>query len=1056
MAASEYHTQVYTMFVAYFGRPPAQSGLDYYANLMDESNGNWRILVDDFYNAPESTELFGDQSTEDQVAQVFQNAFGREPLAEGLSYWAGQVLSGQISVPELAYVVVYHADAEDKAVLEAKITTAEAWVESLASSDDAQAFQSAEARASAREFLSTVTTSAPASAADVAAGVSAALSSAPGTQAEVAADTTGGGGGGGAEPEPVGQTFTLTTGGDAFTGAAGDDTFSAPLEGGAATLGTGDNIDGGGGTDKLEMTRNENIEGFATATVSNVEQVYAQYNAFSDEDDAPSLNVSGNAGVTQVWVEGRFENDAQITLTKTQTAGIEGTLTRILGGDDDSVTFAFTEADGVDDEATLALEDADDENLDTLRIANIETLNITTSGVSDIENLVIDATDTINITGSGTFDFETASNAITTANAGTASANVTLNLLASSGNDLNVTTGTGEDTVIVDYATTDPNDSFNLGDGSQDAVLFLASGGNPVSINDEEDTTALGGITNTEVLGVFTNDGGATDVTVNMDRISQSAFFVRVDGVVTISEIDTGDTVVFYGQNDNDNDNNNVLDNGDFNPSAVTAKDGITSMDLVLEASGEGGVDLDDSLTINGNALTTVNLQSTSDDEAVTSSDDSNDVVLDFGADVPSNTVTINVSGDQDLDVSGVIGLTNSLTINASDFTAALTATGTNQDDIITGGSGNDTITGGGGGDVINGGEGADTFSAQGMDAEETEFVGAVVNLSGSSINNADVQTATNNTLFLDPDLQLLGTGIATQLYGNNTDNLPVTLVTLSSIEYILGSAGKDYLLGSDDANLIDGDTEDDFIEGLGGDDALEGGGGADVISGGTGNDNIKGGNGNDTLNGGDGSDELDGGNMDDIINGDAGDDTILGRGGNDTITGGTGADTIIGGDGADTLTGGAGDDTFVYDSEANFGDTITDFAEGAAGDVLDINVAATASGIRDGEAGVLFFSSHGINLITADSANVDDNMTVDQVVAAAFVDEEFRFNNLNADEVSYIALTADTDAESTVELYQATVNAAGDGIAAVQHVVSLQGVVADNLTADNFDIATS
>jgi len=62
---------------------------------------------------------------------------------------------------------------------------------------------------------------------------------------------------------------------------------------------------------------------------------------------------------------------------------------------------------------------------------------------------------------------------------------------------------------------------------------------------------------------------------------------------------------------------------------------------------------------------------------------------------------------------------------------------------------------------------------------------------------------------------------------------------------------------------------------------------------------------------------------------------SIHGLGGNDAITGGSAADWIDGGTGSDTLTGGDGSDTFQYGFDDAGSDTITDFTNGAGGDVI-------------------------------------------------------------------------------------------------------------------------
>ncbi|NVZ10780.1 DUF4214 domain-containing protein [Allochromatium humboldtianum] len=126
---SQYSRQVYVMYAGYFGRPPAPAGFDYYSNWMNMTGGNYLILVDDFFKSSESQALYGPLTTGQKITQVFRSLFARDPQSAGLSYWAGLVDSGRISVAEMAYTIAYNAAAADQAVLDAKIAAAQAFLE---------------------------------------------------------------------------------------------------------------------------------------------------------------------------------------------------------------------------------------------------------------------------------------------------------------------------------------------------------------------------------------------------------------------------------------------------------------------------------------------------------------------------------------------------------------------------------------------------------------------------------------------------------------------------------------------------------------------------------------------------------------------------------------------------------------------------------------------------------------------------------------------------------------------------------------------------------------
>lgn len=290
---------VQKMFIAYFGRPAAPTGLEYYGQLVDA--GNVAALQDDFWNSAESQSLFGQSTTEGKVNGIFNQLFGRDAAVAGLTYWTTEINAGRVSLPAAALTILNSAAAADLGVFNAKLAVAEAFTAELDTVPEVLAFQNN--TDAARELLAGVETQAEADAviADIA--------------DEVAAVVAGG------ETNP-GQTFTLTAGADNIAATSGNDTINAltinAAGAAATTFSAFDVIDGGAGTDTLNVysdnTNNLNDAFPSTITVKNVEIVNilnanAAAGVFGD--------ASKYEGVQQLWQVGFADNVTKLAATTT-------------------------------------------------------------------------------------------------------------------------------------------------------------------------------------------------------------------------------------------------------------------------------------------------------------------------------------------------------------------------------------------------------------------------------------------------------------------------------------------------------------------------------------------------------------------------------------------------------------------------------------------------------------------------------------------------------------------------------------------------------------------
>jgi len=237
--------------------------------------------------------------------------------------------------------------------------------------------------------------------------------------------------------------------------------------------------------------------------------------------------------------------------------------------------------------------------------------------------------------------------------------------------------------------------------------------------------------------------------------------------------------------------------------------------------------------------------------------------------------------------------------------------------------------------------------------------------------------------------------------FGAGTLNFTNTGTVESEVQSYFGGNAADNVTNS---GLMIGNVE------LGGGNDLYVGVGGTVIGtilGGSGNDRFVVGLSNEVIDGGDGIDTLDlsglnqkmtvnladpsqntgagvagdvylgieniiGTAFRDQLTGNGADNMLSGGGAHDVLNGGSGNDTLVGGHGRDTLIGGDGADVFVFDTYADRGDILVDFATGE--DVMLINAAAYG------------FRASAIGALNADAFATTANSNVAQDATDRFI----------------------------------------------------------------------
>jgi Ca2+-binding RTX toxin-like protein len=485
------------------------------------------------------------------------------------------------------------------------------------------------------------------------------------------------------------HTFTLTTGvdsGSKFVGGAGNDTFTGFIDTGNAsttTLTAGDNLDGGDGTDALNVT----ITGSGGAstvsgvTLKNIERIQVQ----NTSNGTQTVNLALASGYKTLSTYGSSQTvvfDNVSSATGAEMANGSSSLTLNLGS-------ALTS--GTSDSVSLSIANQSGGTFTTG--AGIETVAITSTGSAN--TLALAAGDNhkkVTVAGDQklTLNLNDNGNTITTVDASAAKGAV---VLTGVGTGITaITGGAGADKVTIAASTITSTVTLDGGDGSDTLVLNgVVAKADAAKVSNFETVSFV----NAGLLGGVSQDASAfASATLNIGNINNQNFSITNLGATQAVTV----TAAQAGTISTDLKTNTTADT--------------TSVTLGSSSAAAG--------TVAG--LTVANAETVS--------------LTSLGAASSSNTITtltaaaatkLNVAASVDLTISTLTA--GSLkTVDASASTAAVSLTagqamtitggagndvlgGSAGSDNIDGGSGNNSITGGGGNDTLTGGAGNDTIT---------------------------------------------------------------------------------------------------------------------------------------------------------------------------------------------------------------------------------------------------------------------------------------------------------------------------------------------------------
>ncbi|MGH6871132.1 MAG: beta strand repeat-containing protein [Rhizomicrobium sp.] len=639
----------------------------------------------------------------------------------------------------------------------------------------------------------------------------------------------------------------ITPGGGADTVDAGDGNDTINM---GASLGAGDFIDGGNGTDKMVL--NGDYSGgadFATFSVQGIETVLLKAGHSYD-----LVHFEHGVGSGIVTVNAKTLGAAD-TLTLDAANLNTGSVNVIGGAGDDTLTFASSvhasnhiDGGAGNDVVTLDGDYTSGLIFNATTMLNVETLDLLQSAgyhivtadatVAAGQTMRIDASADAALTSNFTFD-------------GSAETDGSFNVIGCAANNT-ITTGAGADVIDLSLSTAGFTSTVNAGAGDDQITLigdFSAqsqidggAGNDIVRLNGDFDVTFQSTtMVNVETLML---GGGHNYQFFTSDATVAAGQSMTVDA----SALGAADALVFDGSAETDGTIDIVGGAGSDTVSLARAFSATSHID------GGGG---NDTLYVNGDysagftfsAATMTNVEQVS----------------------LGGTYSYNLTTD---DATIAAGQTLAVSLGASAGTLTFNASAeTDGSVLLIGGAGNDVLTGGAQADSLQAGAGGtDTLSGGGGDD--------VINMAGSLDASDRIDGGAGNDFL--------------QLSGDYSGGVVFGASTIASIETILIGAGHSYVLTTNDANLAAGQTMYVNASSLGAGDSLNFDGSQES-------------NGSFNITGGAGNDALDGGAQADAISiGYGGNDTVFAGGGDDTIYGGTAftaADQINGGSGNDTLT---------------------------------------------------------------------------------------------------------------------------------------------------------
>jgi hypothetical protein len=447
-------------------------------------------------------------------------------------------------------------------------------------------------------------------------------------------------------------------------GSSSADTFSGVTSSLVAedTFQAADSIDGGDGSDILNLDLKVSFSGFTSDGMSNVETVNLT-NSEATTLDFSAKNITGVESYSLDSAKG-------INLSDLDSTGLGLTVKGTQK--DTAISFASEVTDGTSDEMTIkvdgigAAKDGDTAQVNPkITMADIESVTLETAGSSSYIDLSAIGATTLSVTGGQSLTISAANSALETFSATAASGDITADI-SGAATIKSIASGSGADTITVDASKMQANATVSGGSG-QDTLDLNGDGGTVQFLQSGFETIKI-----TDLGSALTFSGQNTSDVAVIDMIkgtANSASFVNM-GSSSLTINKTGNMA--DGQDVEVDNSGAVVVNLDVTEEEAESKKAVANLgDVTLSKSSDVTVNVgeyvsyDDGEVITASSATkvTLNVDSAKDEStpAVEQTDFNGDLVA-------SKATSITVNAD------GVLG--DNSTINAAEATKVVLNTG--------------------------------------------------------------------------------------------------------------------------------------------------------------------------------------------------------------------------------------------------------------------------------------------------------------------------------------------------------------------------------------------